>query len=405
MRRSLDPLKLKETGMPSFIKWTVTALAAAHFSVLAVTAVQPLRDDEVLELLPAITRNRPAVPEAARKATDPAAAALAARQDIAMARQTGDTRYWGRAQALLTPWWDRADAPTDLAVLQATVQQGRHEFEAARKVLSSTLARTPGHAQGWLNLAALERLSARYAESLAACEAVARAGQALYAAACLLETQSLQGQHSIATQGLQTLIAQAADTDQRSWLLSLLAESQERAGRDRAATDAYQRSLAQAPDLYTSIAYSDLLLRTGKAAQALQALAGLPETDAVLLRRAAAWRRLGNPQWSAARALLQERTTELLRRGDDPSLHGRELALTALWLDDDPTRALVLARDNLRLQREPVDWWVALQSARLAKDTAALAEIASIVHSTGLDDMRLTTLLPASTARAAKVTK
>ena len=48
--------------MPSFSKWIpwiVAALAFAHFNALAVTTLQPLRDDEVLEVLPAITRNRP----------------------------------------------------------------------------------------------------------------------------------------------------------------------------------------------------------------------------------------------------------------------------------------------------------------------------------------------------------
>ena len=386
--------------MPNFSKWIpwiMAALAFAHFNALAVTALQPSRDDDVLEVLPTITRNRPTSSAAARPVADPALAALAARQNIAMARETGETRYWGRAQAVLSTWWDRADAPADLAVLQATVQQGRHEFDASRQVLGATLARTPGHAQGWLNLAALERLSARYAQSLSACEGVARAGQALYAAACRLETHSLQGHHPVATQGLQTLITQAANTDQRSWLLSLLAESQERAGRDRAAADAYRRSLALAPDLYTSIAYSDLLLRTGKPAQALQAMEKLPETDAVLLRRACAWRRLGDTQWTSARIRLQERTAELLRRGDDPSVHGRELALVALWLDDDPVQALGLARSNLKLQREPLDWWVALQSAHLAKDSAALTAIAREIQTAGLVDMRLSAWLPENT--------
>lgn len=389
--------KLKELSMPNFskwISWIIGALAFAHFNALAVSALQPLRDDAVIEVLPAITRNRPTRSPTAPPVADAVLAALAARQNITMARETGDTRYWGRAQAVLSPWWDRADAPTDLAVLQATVQQGRHEFDASRQVLRATLARTPGHAQGWLNLAALERLSAHYAQSLSACEAVARAGQTLYAAACRLETQSLQGQHPMANQGLQALVIQAANTDQRSWLLSLLAESEERAGRDRAAADAYRRSLALAPDLYTSIAYSDLLLRTGKPAQALQALEKLPETDAVLVRRACAWRRLGDTLWTPARARLQERTAELLRRGDDPSVHGRELALVALWLDDDPVRALGLARSNLRLQREPLDWWVALQSAHLAKDTAALTAIAREIDTAGMVDLRLTAWLP-----------
>ncbi|NML87274.1 MAG: hypothetical protein HHJ19_16945, partial [Polaromonas sp.] len=61
----------------------------------------------------------------------------------------------------------------------------------------------------------------------------------------------------------------------------------------------------------------------------------------------------------------------------------------ALWLDEDAAQALQFARSNLRLQREPLDWWVALQSARLAKDGAAQAEIESAIRAAGLRDARL----------------
>ena len=365
------------------------ALALVQCVAMAAERLQPGRDDAVLEVLPAITRIRPPSTTSAPVPADPAAVAVAARQDIAMARQTGETRYWGRAQAALAPWWNRADAPADLAVLQATVQQGRHEFNDSRNVLTAALLRAPNHAQGWLNLAALERLSARYAASLAACEAVARAGQAMYASACRFETQSLQGQHELATQGLQALVKQTSNPGQLSWLYSLLAESQERAGIDSAAAKNYQLSLSIEPDLYTSIAYSDLLLRTGKPAQALQTLASLPETDAVVLRRAAGWKRLNDARWREARTQLQERNAELKRRGDDPALHGRELALAALWLDGDAAMALTLARSNLLLQREPLDWWVAVQSARSARDTAALAELEAAIRAIGLQDVRI----------------
>ena len=392
--------------MPIIYKALVLAglLTGVQIGALAATPVQPVRDDEVLEVLQTVTRNRPVqtvLPAGSKaKSADPAAAAKQARQDISVARQTGDTRYWGRAQAALAPWWDRADAPVELAVLQATVQGGRHEFSASRAVLTAALARTPDYAQGWLNLAALERLSARYPESLAACEAVARAGQALYAQACRLETKSLQGEHALAAQGLKELLSQAGDAGQRSWLLSLLAESEERAGQDAAAADAYVRSLTAGHDLYTAIAFSDFLLRTGKTAQAQQILAPLPATDAVVLRRAAVWKRLGDARWSAERQLLKTRVEELQRRGDDASLHGRELALAALWLDEDAAQALQGARSNLRLQREPLDWWVALQSARLAKDDAALAEIEGAIRAAGLRDARLASAGAAATKGA-----
>nr|WP_315232647.1 tetratricopeptide repeat protein [uncultured Albidiferax sp.] len=350
----------------------------------AVTELRPGRGDEVIERLPAITRVR----LAQTAMPDPAAAAAQARAFIATARQTGDTRYWGRAQAALAPWWGQAEAPVALAVLQATVQQGRHEFQAALAVLQAALQRDPGHAQGWLNLAALERLSGRYPQALRACEAVARAGQNFYAQACQLETQSLQGQTGAARKGLAALRAQTQDAGQHSWLDSLLAESEERAGHDAAALAAYQSSLQQEPDLYTSIALADLLLRTGKAADALALLQPLPQTDAVLLRQAAAMRRLDNPAWKPLRNTLREWNGELARRGDDLGLHGREQALVALWLDDDAPAALAIARRNLGLQREPIDWWVALQSARQAKDSSALQQLQTEMQATGLVDAR-----------------
>ena len=401
MMLGLPPWRIDAATIPAHRLGPVLVLVlvlAAAFSAAAAPLIAPGADSVVVELLPAITRVRPRPITAASPAGDPATVATRARQAIALARQTGDTRYWGRAQALLAPWWDKPDAPVELAVLQATVQQGLHAFDAARKVLVAALARDPGHAQGWLNLAALERLSARYVESLQACDAVARAQQLLYARACQLETRSLQGDTRAATQGLRELVVAATQAGQRSWLLSLLAEHLERSGDDRGAARAYQDSLQQEADLYTAIAYSDLLLRTGQPALALQVLAGLPDTDAVLLRRAAAWRRGGDTQWVATRALLRERVAELTRRGDDTSLHGRELALAALWLDDDAAGALVLARANLQLQREPVDWWVAVASARAANHSEALAQIETAFRAAGLHDVRLARASAASTA-------
>jgi hypothetical protein len=108
----------------------------------------------------------------------------------------------------------------------------------------------------------------------------------------------------------------------------------------------------------------------------------------VLLRQATALRRLHNPDWQTLRATLREWNAELARRGDDLSLHSREQALVALWLDDDAPAALQIARRNLDLQREPIDWWVALQSARQAKDTAAVQQLQKDMQQVGIQDAR-----------------
>nr|WP_186329590.1 hypothetical protein [Variovorax boronicumulans] len=374
------------------LRMPVVALAASLLGLAhAATPLQPSSDQEVVERLPAVTRVRPAQ---GSTATDPVQAERLARAAIATARETGDARYWGRAQAALAPWWNRPDAPAALAVLQATVQQGRHVFADAREVLQAVLARDPGQAQGWLDLASLERLEGRYPQALHACEAVARAGAAFYAQACQLETLSLQGRHDDARTGLQRLLNQATEPAQRSWLASLLAEQEERAGRDTAALAAYRLSLQSSPDLYTRIALADLLLRTGQPAEVLDVLRAQPDTDAVLLRQALALRQRGDPAWMALRDSLRTRADELARRGDAADLHARELALAALWLHDEPAAALALARRNLALQREPIDWWLALQSAQRAGDDAALRGLRQELQASGLVDRRLAERTP-----------
>ncbi len=58
------------------------------------------------------------------------------------------------------------------------------------------------------------------------------------------------------------------------------------------------------------------------------------------------------------------------RRGD--GLHRREEALIALAIDNDPARAVALARANFDVQREPADARVLAAAGRAARDAAAL---------------------------------
>jgi hypothetical protein len=356
------------------------ALTCADIASAAPRDIVPTNDRQVIETLP---------PRVRTSAPTPEAAALAARQAITLARASSDVRYLGRAQATLQRWWDKADAPVELAVLQATVQQSRHEFAAAKRVLVSALARDPQHAQGWLTLSTIERVSGSYSAALAACSAVERAGAALYASACALETRSLQGQSDAARSGLSALLSQTTDAGTQAWLWSLAGENEERAGRDAAALKAYQTSLALAPDGYTALAAADLLLRTNRSAAAVQVLAKESDSDAVLLRRAYAAKLQNQPVWQDMAKQLKERVTALDQRGDDPAAHARERALMHLWLDADGPSALRAAELNLTLQKEPFDWWLALHSAQLAAQPAAIDNLRKQINGLGLKDARL----------------
>jgi tetratricopeptide (TPR) repeat protein len=286
-------------------------------------------------------------------------------------------------------WWGQPDAPTDLMVLQAPVEQSRHEFSAARATLQRALQTNPAHAQGWLTLATLERVAARYAESEAACRNVARYGAALYATACLLENKSLQGQHDAARKGFTALTLQLDDSQSRAWVLSLLAESEERAGRDDAADAAYRRSLADASDGYTAVAYADLLLRRSRSAEAIDVLKGQPDSDGVLLRRAHAMRLIDDGQWQVLKSDLQGRYAAISARGEALDTHARERALLALWLQGDPADAWRAAQTNLALQKEPLDWWLALKTSEQSGDASAHQTVRQALLQSGLKDARL----------------
>ena len=355
--------------------WAGTAMAAFPQDLT------PGLDAEVVERLPERVSAAPATPQAA---------ATTAQRWITLSRETADPRYLGRAQAALARWWGQADAPADLLVLQATVEQGRHEFSAARATLERALQTDPAQVQGWLTLATLERVAARYEAAEAACRNVARYGAALYATACLLETRSLQGQHDAARNGFTALRQQVAgNAAQRAWIGSLLAESEERAGRDDAADAAYRRSLADAPDGYTALAYADQLLRRNRASAALDVLRHQPDSDSVLLRRAQALRLMGDAAWQPRVRDLEARFAAIAARGEGLDAHARERALLALWLQGQPAAAWKAARTNLALQKEPLDWWLALQTSEQSGDAAAHQAVRQALQQTGLQDLRL----------------
>jgi predicted Zn-dependent protease len=368
--------------MSALIRWSLMALMVlgASCAVAAPKDFSASTDAQVLETLP----------ERIKAATTPQAAAQAAQLWIELARRNADPRYLGRAQAVLARWWDQGDAPPALAVLQATVQQSRHEFDAARRTLTRTLQRDPAQAQGWLTLATLERVAGKYEAAAAACQQLARLGAALYAQACLLETRSLVGEFDAARNGFDALLRTVSDAPTKAWLLSLKAESEERAGRNEDALVAFQASLALADDGYTALAQADLQLRLSRPADALQTLTNQANSDAIVLRRARAYQLQNDARWRSLAAELHERFAALDQRGDDPRLHARERALALLWLDADPRKAWPVARSNLELQKEPLDWWLALESAKAAAQKEELVQVQAALGRVGLTDARLT---------------
>jgi tetratricopeptide (TPR) repeat protein len=362
--------------LSALIYTSIACIASAQVKELRITS-----DDEVIEKLGA-------------RITKPASGAdivLAVRQAISLARQTADPRYLGQAQALIGSLWNNPLASYELATLQATIEQSRHEFAQARKTLQAALAKpATSHAQAWLTLATIERVQGNYKQAQTACKSIYTPEAQLYAKACLLETQSMLGQWREAREGFTALLLTERLPSTQAWLLSLLAENEERAGLAGAALKHYTLSLSLDNDGYTALAYADALLRQKQAGLALTALQNQPSSDAVLIRRAQAFKILGDPQHQRiAQELTARFAAAAQREGNNNPGHAREQALHTLYVLGNAKAALDFSQTNLKLQRESIDWMIAIQSAELMDAKPEKAKLLKTAAATGLRDERL----------------
>jgi len=385
---------------------TKTGAFAAGLFLLCVSVptlavpITPSRDDEVIEVLPAAAGNRGEERQMRKRlAAAPGDALLAvavAKRYFDQARESGDPRFAGLALNALRAWPDPARAPADVLMMQATLQQYLHEFDASVANLRLLLARPGGsrQPQAWLTLATVLRVQGRYADSDAACRSVGAAGASLYGSACLAENASLRGEVAAARRAFEGLLADPRlDANARGWLTTSLAELEERDGRVAAADATYRAVMRIGPDTYARIAYADFLIAQKRPGEALAVLKDEVRTDAVVLRLAIAGTFARSKGAERDVVEMRDRITLANERPDARIFHGREQAMFALFVDRAADRAVALARGDLTQQREPLDLLVFAQAARASGEAAALDEARRMKAAQGLHDRRIDALL------------
>jgi tetratricopeptide (TPR) repeat protein len=369
----------------------------------------PARDDIVLERLPdpaigsadrTLDRRDPSEPGA----TDsPDAAATRAWQWIERARIEGDSRWLGRAQVELMPWWSDSAAPTAILLARATIRQREHAFEQARSDLSRLLADEPEDAQAWLTRAVIEMVQGDVAAAQKSCAALLGLGNRLSAYSCLARVGSLTGR---AKQSLDLLarIVEAEELEsvrqdatreariaERLFALETLAETADRLGRGDEADRWFERAFQLAPnDSRLLAARADSLLDSGRDREVLPLLSNRTADDGLLLRLALAEQDLGLPAAAVHARELRDRFEAARRRGD--RLHLGEESRHALRLEEDPEAALRLARENWAFQREPRDARTFLEAALAAGRPNAAEPVLLHLRTTKLEDSRLEAL-------------
>ena len=310
---------------------------------------------------------------------------------IKQARSTGDMRFLGFADAMLSAWIAPSTSSAQALVLHATVLQSRHEFSQALGVLERALVLRPDDAQAWLTRATVLRVLGRYDESMAACDEVARRADAAITELCRLGLRGLSGQLPSAYAQMERISPQEMSSEERAWRASELGEMAVRLGTDSEAEHWFQSGLRYSPeDFYIRAAYADLLLRNARARDVLGLLQGRESFEPLLLRIAIAQKMLRDPGLAQSRARLRAAFAAETQRGD--SVHRREQSRFYLDVENDPQKALNAALENWKVQREVEDVLVLLRAARGAGSLEAAYPAVEFVKAHGLQDVRIAAL-------------
>jgi tetratricopeptide (TPR) repeat protein len=359
----------------------------------------PASDNVVLERLP-FKPNDPIAREMSqlrselvRNPQNSEIAVRLAQRYYGLVAEEGDPRYLGYAQAVLAPWWEMPQPPIDVQVLRASLAQFRHDFSGALNDLNSVLERDPRHAQARALRATIHIVQARYEQARADCTALHGVSSELIALACEAMVDGLTGKTATAYPKLNADLKATpqATPSEKLWVQIRLAEMAQRLGQSENAEAHFKHALAlHITDTFLLAAYADFLLNEKRPAEVVAMLKDKTPSDVLLLRLVLAERALQLPTAKERESILAARYAAAQLRGD--TVHQQEEARFSLQVQHDPQKALKLAQENWKVQREPRDARIFLEAAVAIKDPVAAQPVLQWLSDSHHEDRTLLNL-------------
>ena len=357
-----------------FCLFTSLATHAAPFT--------PANDSDVVERLP-LSATDPSARrlQSLRKQLEAKPYDLALRIEIArryfdLSMAQGDPRYVGYASAALSPL-DKAAPAANAGYWQikGMLQQYSHNFDGALASLDKASLADPKSPDPMAWRSAIHMVQANYPKAQAECEALKPLTTPLFSTGC--------SQYVLAHSGGATGLQSAFDTLKAAvkaepnaapelmlWELTRLAEMAIRLKRFDEADAYFKQALKLGvTDQFLLGAYADFLLIQKKPEAVITLLSDWERSDILLLRLALAGKATNHKKAADWASNLRDRFVEAAKRGD--RLHEQEAARFELDIENNPKKALTLAANNYKLQKEPRDAEVLMRCALAAKDAAA----------------------------------
>jgi protein involved in temperature-dependent protein secretion len=333
-------------------------------------------------------------------------AALAyARAVFTLGLTEGDLRWYGSAQAALTPWWAAADLPAEAYFLRGLVKQGFHDFQDGLQDINRAIALEPARAEFWSWRFALHLLLADMTAAQKDIEEIGRLfgleEAQVYRAVLLYRTGQPLPAVEMLGQAIRSVKFQ--DASSQDWLGFHLGEAHRVAGQAAKALAVWGQRLKASPQSHLiRLSLADLLNQQGQYRQA-QTIAMAANssgnaqnntatmTDALLMQAVLASRGLKDPNESRLASQLEARLQSQALRQE--ALIERPKLIYQIAYGHDVKAGLALSIDNWQLQKEPPDALLFVQAALALGQAHAAEPVVSWAEKTGYTDPQLTPLL------------
>ena len=388
----------------SMIRPLIPAFAALFclFTPLATQAAPftPANDSDVVERLP-LSATDPSARrlQSLRKQLEAKPDDVALRIEIArryfdLSMAQGDPRYVGYASAALAPL-DKAAPASNASYWQikGMLQQYSHNFDGALASLDKASLADPTSPDAMAWRAAIQMVQANYAKARAECNALTPLTTPLFSAGCTQYVRASTGELQSAFDTLNAAVKAepTASPELLLWELTRLVEMAIRLKRFDEADAYFQRALKLGvTDQFLLGAYADFLLQQKKPEAVITLLADWERSDILLLRLALAGKAVNHKKAADWASALRDRFVEAAKRGD--RLHEQEAARFELDIENNTKKALTLAVNNYKLQKEPRDAEVLLRTALAANDAAAAEPALNWLKQNKYEDAHLTEL-------------
>lgn len=309
------------------------------------------------------------------------------------ASTTGDPRFYGRIEAVLSSWWKLKNPPVEVRKIRADVLQKQHHFDEALTDLEFLLAHNPADVQSRYMQASILRVIGKYIEAKESCQAMEGKTGALVVLSCHAGIDYLMGELKGARERLEKALQHPGRISPSliGYSSGLLGEIAYAGGDYRRAAEALEVARKLSPeDPYILSLLADLYLQTGQADRVLELLKDESANDTLLLRLALAEEQSESTEKVYA-VQFRERLNEARLRG--LKVHLREESWFMLDIEKDPNEALQLALENWTSQKEPLDSLLVLRSALEANNPAAAGQTVEFLKRNNTEEVHLQKLI------------